>query len=136
MINWDKPIETIDGRKARVIGLHPEPRGNPDDEGYFVPRMVWVESKSNHLFGDVFLVSDGGVRCDDTAWRARPSLPEMRDPIIRNVPIKREGWVVARAGIEAPVIERTTLHPTQKAAQAACVLQKHFPMFVSWEEYQ
>jgi len=93
MIDWTKPIETVDGRKALVIGSHPEPRGDPNDEGYFVPRMVWIESTRNSLFGDVFLVMPSGVRCDDTAWRARPSVPEIREPIIRNVPVKRKAWI-------------------------------------------
>ncbi len=135
MIDWDKAIETVDGRKALVIGSHPEPRGDPNDEGYFVPRMVWVESARAHGFGDVFLVTDRGVRCDDTAWRAGPSVPQIREPIIRNVRVKREGWVVARASIAAaPIIERTHLYATQEEAQAGCVLEKSFPMFVSWEE--
>ena len=98
MIDWNKPIETVDGRKALVIGSHPEPRGDPNDEGYFVPRMVWIESTRNSLFGDVFLVMPSGVRCDDTAWRARPSVPEVREPFIRNVRVKREGWVIKFKG--------------------------------------
>ena len=93
MIDWTKPIETVDGRKARMIEHLPDPPGDPNDEGYFVPRMVWVESARDHLFGDVFLVNDRGVRCDDTAWRARSSVPQIREPIIRNVRVKRKAWI-------------------------------------------
>ena len=126
MINWDKPIETVDGRKALVIGLHPEPPGDPNDEGHFVPRMVWVESARNHLFGDVFLVMPNGVRCDDTAWRARPSVPEMREPIIRNAPVKREGWVLVEPkknwtsdGSIVAILGSRYVYPTEQEALRA-----------------
>ena len=124
MIDWDKPIETVDGRKALVIGSHPEPRGHPDDEGYFVPRMVWIESARAHGFGDVFLVTDRGVRCDDTAWRARPLVPEVREPIIRNARVKREGWVNIYG-----------VYETKEDAEKACaVLNVGCARFVRWEE--
>ena len=124
MIDWNKPIETVDGRKALVIGSHPEPRGHPYDEGYFVPRMVWVESTRSHLFGDVFLVMPSGVRCDDTAWRARPSVPEVREPIIRNARVKREGWV-----------NIYHVHKTEAAAiQCRSQNEGVVTRFVRWEE--
>jgi hypothetical protein len=82
MIKWDEPIQATDGRHARVIARLPD---TPDDS--FAPTMVWITSDTGG-FGDVFLVNNRGVRCDDRA------LFSMRqEPIIRNVPVKREGWI-------------------------------------------
>ena len=145
MIDWNKPIETVDGRKARMIGSHPEPRGHPDDEGYFVPRMVWVESASAHSFGDVFLVTDRGVRCDDTAWRARPLVPEVREPFIRNAPVKREGWILIGPPINGPsllsrIVVTKHIYPSeQEALRAREELQYTTSVgtkavFFQWEE--
>ena len=82
MIDWDKPIETVDGRGAKIIARLP----NAAD----APTMVWIESDRNG-FGDVFLVNNEGYRCDDRAlFSAR------QEPFIRNAPVKREGWVLMR----------------------------------------
>jgi hypothetical protein len=131
MIDWTKPIETVDGRKALVIGSHPEPRGDPNDEGYFVPRMVWIQSTRNSLFGDVFLVMPSGVRCDDTAWRARPSVPEIREPIIRNAPVKREGWVLKRKFLN--LLGDYRVFETEKDAFEASSLSEQL-IRIEWEE--
>ena len=91
--------------------------------------MVYISPPPGAVFGDVFLVDEKGFRCDDSA-------PEEPMQIIRNARVKREGWVVARGNLysAAPIIERHILFPTKAQAQAACVLQTQFPMFVSWEE--
>ncbi len=134
MIDWTKPIETVeDGTPARVLGLLSLSMASspltPDADG-FEPMMVWVKGDRNGGWGNIFLVNNQGYRCDDRAlFSAR------QEPFIRNVRVKREGWVVARASIAAaPVIERTRLYATQEEAQAGCVWEKSFPMFVSWEE--
>ena len=93
MIKWDEPIQAIDGRKARVIAHLPETPGDPNDPGFFTPTMVWVSSATNG-FGDVILVNNRGVRCDDTVKAARCLLTEIGQPFIRNAPVTREGWVV------------------------------------------
>ncbi len=77
MIDWTKPIETMDGRRVNwvadlikvgtVIYVYPVSPGNP---------------------GDVFIVSQEGVRCDDRAIYSK-----RQEPFIRNVKVKREGWV-------------------------------------------
>ena len=133
MIDWTKPIETVDGRKALVIGSHPEPRGHPDDEGYFVPRMVWVESARAHGFGDVFLVTDRGIRCDDTAWRARPSVPQIREPIIRNARVKREGWCRMFRERGKLIVDCDVVYSTKESAEAACRRHGGDPAFITWE---
>ena len=116
MIDWTKPIETVDGRAARKIQTVQNELWN----------VVFVPGEN---FGDVFLINDEGCICGER------TILRIRKPFIRNVRIKREGWVVARASIAAaPIIERTRLYATQKEAQAGCVLEKSFPMFVSWEE--
>ena len=79
MINWNKPIETIDGHPARLVEANIE-------TGRII---VYTYSGS----GDVFLVNEEGYRCDD-----RASVSEQQEPVIRNVRIKREGWVHVRRG--------------------------------------
>lgn len=78
MINWNKPIETMDGRKARVV----------ETIGPHLSRIIWVEGIS---LGDVFIVNDEGHRCDDSA-------PIGQQQIIRNAPVKREGWAIKKKG--------------------------------------
>ena len=131
MIDWTKPIETVDGRKARVIAHLPDPPGDSNDEGYFVPRMVCVESAICGGFGDVFLVTDRGVRCDDTAWRARYSVPQIREPFIRNVRGKREGWVLKREGIN--LLSDYRVFETEKAAKEA-ISSDEIVARMEWEE--
>lgn len=127
MIDWNKPIETVDGRAARVIAHLPDPPGDPNDEGYFVPRMVWVESARAHGFGDVFLVTDRGVRCDDTAWRARPSVPEVREPFIRNARVKRKAW------IRLPIYDYYKAD-TKEECEASITKSGYKAVYCEWEE--
>lgn len=115
MIKWDEPIQAIDGRHARVISRL---TGFPDDS--FTPTVVWIAGDTNALgFGDVFLVNNRGVRCDDRA------LFSMRqEPIIRNAPVKREGWVNIYA-----------VHMTEAAAiQCRSQHEGVVTRFVRWEE--
>ena len=76
MINWDKPIETVDGRKARLVEADIEK----------LQHIVYVYGKSD----DVFLVDPEGYRCDDRTMGRKYS----QEPFIRNARVKREGWVV------------------------------------------
>ena len=115
MIKWDEPIQAIDGRHARVISRL---TGFPDDS--FTPTVVWIEGDTNAIgFGDVFLVNNRGVRCDDRA------LFSMRqEPIIRNAPVKREGWVNIYG-----------VYKTEEEAKKACVDEdRGCHRFVRWEE--
>ena len=97
MIDWTKPIETMeDGTPARVLGLLSLSMASspltPDADG-FEPMMVWVKSDRNGGWGNIFLVNNQGYRCDDRAlFSAR------QEPFIRNVRVKREGWVHVRRG--------------------------------------
>lgn len=118
MIKWDEPIQAIDGRHARVIAHLLETPGDPNDPGFFTPTMVWISSATNG-FGDVFLVNNRGVRCDDRA------LFSMRqEPIIRNAPVKREGWVNIYG-----------VYKTEEEAKRACSDEdRGCHRFVRWEE--
>lgn len=130
MIKWDEPIQAMDGREARVIAHLPDAPRDPNDEGFFVPTMVWVATDSNG-FGDVFLVNDRGVRCDDTAVRARRLVPEMRAPFIRNAPVKREGWALRRKGIN--LLSDYRVFETEKAAKEA-ISSDEIVARMEWEE--
>jgi hypothetical protein len=79
MIDWDKPIQAMDGRKVTVCRAVISRSG----EG---AKVVYVAPPPGAVFGDVFLVDEKGFRCDDSA-------PEEPVQIIRNAPVKREGWV-------------------------------------------
>ena len=96
MIDWTKPIETTeDGTPARVLGLLSLSMASspltPDADG-FEPMMVWVEGARNGGWGNIFLINNQGFRCDDRAlFSAR------QEPFIRNVRVKREGWVLVKS---------------------------------------
>jgi len=118
MINLTKPIETVEGgQPARIIGLLPFTI-KPDENG-FKPMMVWVDGPQNGGWGDVYLVNYEGFRVDDRAlFSAR------QEPFIRNVKVKREGWVNIYA-----------VYKTEDEAKRACVdLDRNCHRFVKWEE--
>jgi hypothetical protein len=107
MIDWTKPIETVDGRKARrltaLIGQS---------------HIIFVPSPGQN-WGDVFLVNDSGFRVDDRAIHSK-----RQEPFIRNVKVKKEGWVNIYA-----------VYKTEEEAKRACAdLGRDCPRFVKWEE--
>ena len=107
MIDWTKPIETVDGRKARLV-LHLDKN----------QRIIYVNGMMSES-GDVFLVNDQGYRCDDRAIYSK-----RQEAFIRNVPVKREGWVNIYA-----------VHETKEDAEKACAdLSGKCARFVRWEE--
>ncbi|MFN8992983.1 MAG: hypothetical protein ACK5X3_04865, partial [Pseudomonadota bacterium] len=73
MIDWNKPIETVDGCEARFIG--PEPLASLPEA-----RIVHVKDRKNAPWscGDVFLVNDEGYRCDDRAIYSKRQEPFIR----------------------------------------------------------
>ena len=106
MIDWTKPIETVDGRKARLV-LHM-------DENQ---RIIYVNGMMSES-GDVFLVNDEGYRCDDRAIYSK-----RQEPFIRNARVKREGWVNIYG-----------VYKTEEEAKKACVADSGRHRFVRWEE--
>ena len=106
MIDWNKPIETVDGREAKFI------------KEMMTGCIVYVLQQSG-CRGDVLLVNDKGYRRDD-----RASVSERQEPFIRNVRVKREGWVNIYA-----------VHETKEDAEKACAdLSRKCARFVRWEE--
>ena len=100
MIDWTKPIETVDGRKARLV-LHM-------DENQ---RIIYVNGMMSES-GDVFLVNDEGY-----------IYSKRQEPFIRNVRVKREGWVNIYG-----------VYKTEEEAKKACVADSGRHRFVRWEE--
>lgn len=115
MINWDKPIETVDGRKARLVEADIEK----------LQHIVYVYGKSD----DVFLVNDEGYRCDDRAIYSK-----RQEPFIRNARVKLEGWarVINNGGL--PVMSGDVVFSEKASAEAACQRLGGMPAFVTWEE--
>lgn len=84
MIDWDKPIETVDGRKARLVETHHK-------ELWW--HLVWAASDYEGP-GDVYMVNAEGCRCDSRSIE----MGLQTSQFIRNVPVKREGWVIKFKG--------------------------------------
>lgn len=106
MIDWTKPIETVDGRAARLVEAVIEK----------LQHIVYVYGKSD----DVFLVDPEGYRCDDRITY----MGKRQELFIRNVRVKREGWVNIYG-----------VYKTEEEAKRACAdLDKGCHRFVRWEE--
>ena len=103
MIDWNKPIETVDGRKARVIETLRQ-------ELWF---LVWVASE-NEGPGDVYMMNAEGCRCDSRSIE----MGLQTSQFIRNVRVKREGWVLKRKGMN--LLGDYRVHETEKQAWEAC----------------
>jgi hypothetical protein len=136
MIDLTKPIETVeDGRPARVIGLLPFVI-NPDENG-FKPVMVWVEGdRSDCGWGNVFLVNHEGFRVDDRAlFSAR------QEPFVRNVKVKKEGWVLMRPyrkTMDSRYLVNDQVYNSETDAQMAMAYYSSEPeikpVYLTWEE--
>jgi hypothetical protein len=107
MINWSKDIETTYGLSAYVLA-------NNIEAGW-----ICIVVKEGLRADEVFLVDSEGVRCD---FRSLSDTPPK--PFIRNVKVKREGWVNIYA-----------VYKTEDEAKRACVdLDRNCRRFVKWEE--
>ena len=117
MIDWNKPIETVDGRKARIVYTTTDLK-----HVLFVDGMTTSE-------GDVSLVNDEGYRCDDRAIYSK-----RQEPFIRNVRVKREGWALVRRKHGAPVFSSDWVYASKKGAEGDRELKGGILAFVTWEE--
>ncbi len=130
MIDWTKPIETTeDGAPARVLGLLSLSMASspltPDADG-FEPMMVWVKGDRNGGWGNIFLINNQGYRCDDRAlFNAR------QEPFIRNVRVKRKGWVLKRKNVA--LLGDYRVFETEKDAFEASSLSEQL-IRIEWEE--
>ena len=118
MIDWTKPIETVDGRRAKVLS------GVMLASDHTRARAVYITPPAGGNFGDVVLVNDNGFRCDDNALLKT-------EQIIRNAPVKREGWVMKREGwVNIYAVHKTEAAAIQCRSQHEGVVTR----FVRWEE--
>lgn len=102
MIYWNKPIETVDGRPATVISTN--------YKTYDGSSLCVVQIEGRHFARLAFFKENGEPHgtCDR----------------IRNVPVKREGWVNIYA-----------VHKTEAAAiQCRSQHEGVVTRFVRWEE--
>jgi hypothetical protein len=136
MIDWTKPIETVENvREAKIIGRSPHATCGTG----FIPMVVWVSPQIPGCVGNVFLVNNEGIRCDDrTVYSGR------QEPIIRNVKVKKEGWVLMRPPPPGALIRLSGLlatnhaYPSEKEAREAMdyysVEPGTKPVYLTWEE--
>ena len=115
MINWDKPIETIDGCKARLIETNArEP---------VIWHIVYVSSIADpYGFGDVFIVNNEGFRCDDRAIYSK-----RQEPFIRNARVKRKAW------IRLPIYDYYKAD-TKEECEASITKSGYKAVYCEWEE--
>jgi len=121
MIDWAKPIETVDGRKALRLAE------GINDAWHCV--YVSPGEASNCGKPDVFLVDNAGVRCDDRAIYSK-----RQEPIIRNIPVKREGWGRVNSNGGLPFMIGDVVFSEKASAEAACQKLGGIPAFITWEE--
>ena len=119
MIDWTKPIETSYGLSAYVLA-------NNIEAGW-----ICIVVKEGLRADEVFLVDSEGVRCD---FRSLSDTPP--NPFIRNVNVKREGWVNLYRDKKGKVFAGGTIHESKEAA-----IQRKYPHethigvdCVEWEE--
>jgi hypothetical protein len=127
MIDWNKPVETVDGREAKIIGRSPYASCGT----VFLPMIIWVSPEIPGCVGNVFLVNNEGIRCDDrTVYSGR------QEPIIRNVKVKKEGWVAIYAGQESDGTKRCSyIYETLDEVMLACGGNRLVSYSkVTWEE--
>jgi hypothetical protein len=116
MIDWTKPIETVDGRKARVIKtLRLE-----------LWLLVWVAAEYEGP-GDVYMMNAEGCRCDSRSIE----MGLQTSQFIRNVRVKREGWVLKRKGLN--LLGDYRVFETEKNASDASSFSEEV-IRIEWEE--
>ena len=120
MIDWEKPIQAIDGRKVYVCRAVISRSG----EG---AKVVYVAPPPGAVFGEAFLVDKKGFRCDDSA-------PEEPVQIIRNARVKREGWVRVISNNGLPYSPGDVVFSERASAELACQQLGGVPAFITWEE--
>lgn len=114
MIFWDRPIQAIDGRRAKVLSCVTIDRGGA--------RAVYIAPSTDGGCGDVFIVNDEGHRCDDRAIYSK-----RQEPIVRNVPVKRKAW------IRLPIFDYPKAR-TKEECEASITNQNYKAVYCEWEE--
>lgn len=89
-IDWNRPIQTTTGQRAEVVGE----RRHPMWYGGEPIRLVCVYQDGSPVedsLGDIYQVNSVGQRVD-----ARTRELSSKAVMIRNVPVKIEGWAVVK----------------------------------------
>jgi hypothetical protein len=120
MIDWNKPIETVDGRKATI---RHERKVGPTAKVF----IVEIDPPAGGVFGFAYMVDELGRRCDDFAAIDPPVL-------IRNVRVKREGWGRVNSNGGLPFMIGDVVFSEKASAEAACQKLGGIPAFITWEE--
>ena len=118
MIDWDKPIETVEGWPAKVISA----TYHINHEPFFV---VQIECGNGGWSRIVILDKDGRVRQGVNSTK------------IRNLLVKREGWMaVYRDKLREGVRDSSPLYDTLEECMKICGANKVAAYAkVEWEEY-
>ena len=118
MIDWDKPIETVEGWPAKVLSATYRINYEP----FFV---VQIECDNGGWSRVVILDNDGRVRQGVYSTK------------IRNVLVKREGWMaVYRHKIVEGVRGASPIYETREECVQRCGANKVAAYAkVEWEEY-
>lgn len=115
MIDWTKPIETVDGRAAKLLS-----RGYwRNGETYCVVQFEEDDGNS-----EIVIVNP---TTGYHAWSHKGPF--------RNVRVKREGWGrVIKSGAGMPMQQSDVIFATKESAEAACQKLGGYPAFMVWEE--
>ena len=106
MIDWTKPIETMEGWPAKVVSRD------------------YKTINSTLFLVQIERPFPGDKRLSCLGWYQEDGRPWETDRLIRNVPVKREGWVNIYA-----------VYATEEDAKIACVdFDRNCLRFVRWEE--
>jgi hypothetical protein len=100
MIDWNERIETTAGWPAKVVS-----------RDYKTPK---------HVLYLVQMERPGGLSI--VGWYHADGRPRETEPILRNVPKKREAWVRVGDGVTGLVLVSQTVYPDKETAKAACVV--------------
>ena len=118
MIDWDKPIETIEGWPAKVLSATYRINYEP----FFV---VQIECDDGGWSRVVIFDKDGCVKQGILTTK------------IRNVPVKREGWIAIYKTKDPKNARHCSIaYPTKEDCIHACCANKVVAYVkVEWEEY-
>ena len=129
MIDWTKPIETVLGRKATI---RHERKVGPTAKVF----IVEIDPPAGGVLGFVYMLDELGRRCDDNA-------PIDSPVFIRNVKVKKEGWVLMRPPVGtlinlSALLAANYVYPSEEEARKAMDYYSVEPgtklVHLKWEE--
>jgi len=117
MIDWDKPIETLEGWPAKVISTDYKSRFS---------KLYVAQIERPGAGRDPIMSYIAWFKQDGTPWETTYQ--------IRNVPVKREGWVRVWNSNGFPCVFSDVVFTEKASAEAACKKLGGVPACVVWEE--